>query len=128
MVSCIGSEILSNALRLHYFKADSVFVQHLRNGGGVMLLSADDERLNYDLSEEENDELNRDEIFCKNGMLYVTSDIRLEKTKMIFPALLRNNNEQHLVIFTHEWALDRFVKLKMVVLCSILKIKKVIFS
>ena len=124
MMECTSRETLPQTLRLHYFKADSSVVHFLINKGAKMLLCADDKRVNYDLSYAENEELIKKEILLKNEIEYIPTDLRIEKTRIIFPALLKNNKEQHLVIFTHEWALNRTVKLKAYIMCLIFKIKK----
>lgn len=100
----------SNTIRLHYFYATQEEVRHIHDKGVVYLLAADDERVSYSLSDNENKILISDESYTKNGMTYVSTDYRVERDNP-FWVLLQNINDTDFVMFTHEWAYEGKVRL-----------------
>lgn len=78
----------------------------LKENGVEVLLSADDDRISYSLPKLVNDRLIREEHTLYNGIVYERTDIRIEHT--IFPIvdLIENRNDETIVLFTHEWALE----------------------
>ena len=101
-----GEESISNILRLSYFYAKPQDVAYIASKGGLTLLSADDDRISYDLTFDEDSALKASETFTKNGVTYKVTDFRTERISCPLLTLLRNNKEDDLIFFTHEWALD----------------------
>ena len=117
----------SKILRLHYFHATQEEVAFLVSKGITTLLAADDERISYSLSEYENSELISNECFQKNGMTYISTDHRCERDNTIL-GLLRNANDEYVVIFTHEWAYEGSVRRKYNFMIKYLSWYNVIFE
>ena len=99
-----GEPSLSQILRLSYFTGTEEIVDYLSKSGIKYLLAADDQRISYDLSPDENELLNQHEIFTRRNMTYLKTDIRYENTGCVEDALFNNSNEDILILFTHEWA------------------------
>lgn len=93
----------SSIIRLHYFHATQEEVKHLRDKGISTLLAADDDRISYSLSESENSKLIKNETLEKNGMMYISTDHRVERDNTMM-GLIKNAADDEFVIFTHEWA------------------------
>lgn len=110
------SELLGGGgkkLRLHYYYATPEEVDFLKDKGVEVLFSADDERVSYSLPKVIDRELQKKETISYRGMTYERTDIRIEKTWCPIIDLILNRNDDKIVIFTHEWALqDRFNRLK----------------
>lgn len=117
----------SKILRLSYFHADRDEIEMFREKGICRFLSADDSRVSYDLSANENQELISNEEFSKNGVIYYKTDFRVEGNQPVFRALMENIHEEMFVIFTHEWALDNAVTVSTSVLLFLLSISKAAF-
>ena len=96
----------------------------MRKHGIKTLLSADDERISYSLSEKDNSYLMQDEKLTKNGMKYISTDLRIERDNVI-QGLWKNLNDEELVVFTHEWAYRKpYIKWKYILLIRLLSIYK----
>ena len=91
-------------LRLHYYYATPEEVAFLKEKGVKVLLSADDDRISYSLPQNINKLLLQKENIIYNGMTYERTDIRIEKTWCPIIDLLKNRNDEMIVVFTHEWA------------------------
>lgn len=102
-------------VRLQFFFATEPEIECLKRGGVRMLLSADDERNSYSLPMDVDDELKRVEELMYNGVVYESTDERIEKNSFwgVVTSLFKNAKDEKLVIFTHEWALDKKNRLKM---------------
>ena len=116
----------SETIRLHYFHATQEEVDHLFNNGITTLLAADDERISYSLSEQENSELMCEEYLQKNGMTYISTDHRCERDNAIL-GLIRNARDEEVVIFTHEWAYQGSVSMSFNFLVRYLSLYNVEF-
>lgn len=95
----------TSSLRLHFFYATVQEVDSLRKLGITKLFSADDNRISYSLPHKQNEELIKTESLNFNGMYYEHSDIRVESSNPLF-ALWQNRDDETIVLFTHEWALQ----------------------
>lgn len=96
----------AKTIRLHYFHATRQEVDSLKKLGISTLLSSDDNRISYSLPCHFNDSLIRNENLDINGIHYERTDIRVENTINPIYALWENRNDEILVLFTHEWALQ----------------------
>lgn len=100
-----GGSCLCPVIRLHYFYGADSLVGIINESGRVNgLLCADDERNSYDLSSSENEILRQNRFYEKGGMRYFKTDLRYENSCFIYPTLVRLQNRDTLVAFTHEWA------------------------
>ena len=114
----------SSTIRLHFFFATQKEIEYLTKHGIKTLLSADDERVSYSLSEEDNSILMQDETLTKNGLKYLSTDLRVERDNAIL-GLWKNLNDEELVLFTHEWAYSKpYIKWKYKLLIRLLSIYK----
>lgn len=117
----------SSTIRLHFFFATQEETEYLRKHGIKTLLSADDERISYSLSEIENNTLMRQEELVKNGMSYVSTDLRIERDNLLW-GVWSNLNDKELVVFTHEWAYQKpFIKWKYKALIKMLSLYNCVF-
>ncbi|MDR1377658.1 MAG: hypothetical protein LBJ36_01200 [Synergistaceae bacterium] len=92
----------SSTLRLHRFQANEIDISILTAGGVNTLLCADDDRINYSLSLDENVRLQQQRQIFKDGVLYRKSDLRLELARRPKQSVLDLGDAA--VVFTHEWA------------------------
>lgn len=114
----IGSDSIDNVVRLQSFQGSKAGIIDLSKTEEpiVGLLTADDDRQSYYLSEEDNqyiychDELERD------GITFISTDLRVEFVDNVkrkikeFHTDAWNNQLGDLVIFSHEWALNYEIK------------------
>lgn len=126
----VGEKSISSCLRLEGFRLSKENAKVLSENGVTSLLGADtDNRKDYFLSEEENKYL------LKNDFLYsldtnlkiYNTDLRIENMNFI----LYNKNylqDEILVVFTHEWALDKINKIKINYLLNLLSYNNVEYS
>ena len=113
----------AKTIRLHYFFATQQDVDSLKKLGVTTLLSADDNRISYSLPCKLNDYLIRNESLNLNEMHYERTDIRVENTINPLYALWKNRDDEILVLFTHEWALNsQWNKLKFKLFLWLFKI------
>lgn len=112
---------IATMLRLDYFYATPGEVLFLRNNGVRTLLSADDDRRNYYLPYQKNRQLINENSIHYDGLKYLRTNIRIENTDFPYLNILRNRERDTLVIFTHEWKLDRINKYKLRRMIKILK-------
>lgn len=113
----------SKVLRLHYYYASIQIVRLLKSKGVKVLLSADDNRISYSLSPKDNSNLIKNGHILQNGLKYVRTDIRVERDN-IFAFLFEHLNDDELIVFTHEWALNssKWKWIKEISLIFILKL------
>lgn len=102
-----GSEALAEIVRLDYFYADDQEMDSLKADGVKVLLSSNSYDTSYSLPAHLNEELYRKHRLRYDGMEYLRTDIRTEKT--IFPNinLLERAGQDTIVVFAHEWALKK---------------------
>lgn len=102
-----GNDGMSKCLRLHYFYASKKEVGFLADKGITTMLAADDpERVSYSLSIEAQKKLHRGG-YSDSVMHFLATDMRIEKQGIPYWDLYKHIENDTLVIFTHEWALDR---------------------
>lgn len=106
----VGIESIDHTIRIHRFAAGRKAIKHLR-GNIYGLLTADDQRLSYELSEEICNNIDTYGLFIdENGIRYIKTDIRLERLNdngvSTLKRLLKLSTRNHFEIFTHEWCMD----------------------
>lgn len=118
-ISGNDEDIISRKIRIHNYHASSDDVNGFRDAkcGIKELLTADDNRLSYDLDETQEYYVNKDGIYRNtiNGIGYRKTTFRIEKCDI--DQMISDTNKYHdIEIFTHEWALtdENIEKLKAV--------------
>ena len=114
-------------LRLDFFYATTGEVDFLVNNGVKVLLSADDDRRSYYLPINRNRQLIKDNSVNYKNLKYLRTNIRIENIDIPYINLLRNRRRDTLVIFTHEWKLNKINRYKLNRTLSILKDQNYIF-
>lgn len=102
-----SSKSIASILRLDYFYASPLEVFYLKDKGVTVLLSSDDDRRSYLLPLFRNEQLLRNNSISYEGIKYLRTNIRLENISYPFLEILKNRNKDTLVIFTHEWRMNR---------------------
>lgn len=100
-----GEESIANVLRLNYFRANAEKIDYLSSRGISGLLCADDDRVSYNLSEDQHRELKLDEKISYNGITYYNTDFRFDGKRFITNEMMKVRDQEILVLFAHEWAL-----------------------
>lgn len=111
----------ASILRLDFFYATTGEVDFLVHNGVKVLLSADDDRRSYFLPFNKNRQLIDDNSISYKNLKYLRTNIRIENTDIPYINLLRNRRRDTLVIFTHEWKLNKINRYKLNRTLSILK-------
>lgn len=114
----------ASILRLDYFYATPREITFLTNNGVRTLLAADDDRRSYFLPFEKNKLLIQNNSIHYDKLKYLRTNIRIENNDFPYLNILRNRNRDTLVIFTHEWKLDKINKYKLARTIKILKDQK----
>lgn len=117
----VGEESIESVIRLEKFKANEQTVLALRDLGIVGLLGADtDDRENYYLSEEKNQELFKsDYIYDENLNIFIyKTDLRIERIDNFNENINDCVNDNNLIIFTHEWQLKGKTKYYLEKICK----------
>lgn len=111
---CGTNDIIDRFPRLANYVAPSYCINGLikANNGIIGLLSADDDRLSYDLETDENNYLNNNNEFYSqySHLFYIKSNLRLENTDNVTQSLnnlytTTNASPHNLEVFTHEYLL-----------------------
>lgn len=109
--SWAGKESLTSCLRLHYYYADSIMIHNLRERNIYRLLGADDEgRISYDLSAVQSDSLYKLRHYTRDSILYFKTDVRVERMRPFPLELLDIQNQDTIILFTHEWAIMKGIR------------------
>lgn len=117
----------ASSIRLHFFYATQEEVAFLKENGVKTLLAADDNRISYSLLKKENDLLIKEEELVKNGIRYVSTDLRIERDNLLW-GIYSNLNDNELVVFTHEWAYRQsFIRWKYKILIKMLNFYNCLF-
>ncbi len=101
--NCIDSCIRLQNYAGTYDNIKKIIDKNIENGVQI-LLSADDDRENYYLSEEQNFILNRNEYYIDDymGISFIKTDIRLENINDVNEEFKKNNGEEQIIVFSHE--------------------------
>lgn len=94
---------LSEICRLHYFEADNSRINFLKEKGIKTLLTADDDRNSYGLSQNICNEIRKKHEIVLDGMKYVNTDYRIENIENVDNILLEMKEKKNIILFTHEW-------------------------
>ena len=99
------SLMTSTYFRFHYYKATP---DEVRSMGFATALCSHDGRTSYDLTYEEQKEVDRHNVIRKYETEYIATDVRLEWP--IIPQLLRIRGGVNglCVVFGHEWGIDTY--------------------
>lgn len=104
----VPPELRAATLRLHYYNAPREAIPFLREHGVRTLLSAHDNRISYSLPRAANDSLLAAQRLLRDSLEYERTDFRSELSLFpIFDVWSRLRDDK-LVVFTHEWTLDRW--------------------
>ena len=96
----VGTAVDNSIIRLHFFYGNSHVVDYLFNNQTKCLLSSDDERISYDLTSNEKQQLDiNGEYISRKGMKYVRTNFRVEKYDK---AINYRSKTDRLIFFTHE--------------------------
>ena len=122
----VGEDTIDNVVRLQSFQGSKVGISAIRNTVQpvVGLLTADDDRQSYYLSEVDNDYIYCHDEMVDDSFFLISTDIRAEYVENIDEKLKEfetdswNNQLGDLVIFSHEWALSKRVKDNIERLCQ----------
>lgn len=95
------SSFLSDTLRLHFFWGPDMIMNYLNKKGINTFLTADDNRVSYNLSKNEDEIMHRIGVFHKHGIQYRPSTARLERFSSL--GICKKIAAVHnVVLFTHE--------------------------
>ena len=113
----LKSMLNAKEARFHCYLANTTEVELARiKGISHLLCSHDSTRLSYNLTKEEQNNVNMMEEVYKNGMQYVKTNIRME-WPIIFQVI--RTRQKRMVVFGHEWGMkswqDKFFKLLYII-------------
>lgn len=99
-----GKNVVDKNIRLHYFAGSFETMSFLARQGVRGFLCADDDRISYDLTEQENRNLKQRGWMLKEGRKYIVTNIRIENVANIDDELMKLNvlDNSTVEIFTHE--------------------------
>lgn len=99
--------ITSVYARFHEYKASADEICQYRNLGGCNLFCChDNNRVSYNLTAEEQHEVNTKNDTLKDSLHYIKTHIRIET--LIIPQLIVMRKSELLVMFGHEWGLPYY--------------------
>lgn len=107
-----SSQSKARALRLHYYYANREMLSYLHAQGIKTMLTADDNRCSYSLSDRENRLLQQGNQLVKDSLRFIPTNLRLERIKVPFIDMYKITTDT-IVLFTHEWKLNRINRMKM---------------
>lgn len=105
IIRITGTDFLSDTIRIHYFSGNVETTKALKKQGITTLLCADDNRINYGLSEEKNRLImnERQLTDCDTGMIFIHTDFRVERLDTVDVHYIEEKmKSKQLVFFTHE--------------------------
>ena len=102
-----GKKSITTILRLHYWFYPRPYLEVLRNHGVQTILIKEGQQIE------------------SMGLNQWVTNIRIEQDTMrqIFCKISHHENNQPLVVFTHEWALNRKNKIKLTMTVALLRLK-----
>ena len=105
---------MASTLRLSYFHGSREDIETLNKIGGInVLLTADDDRMSYYLTDEQNQYIDMNDQMMDDLMTFVSTEYRLDKLSKAgcFYNFIKTayDPKQNGIqaVFTHEWLLDR---------------------
>lgn len=118
-----GHDECARLIRIHRFAASKEMCMALKDFGVCGLLTADDDRKSYYLTQSEIDTLNCAGTYQDKtcGLVFYKSLVRLEYAKNILREMEKRalENWEVIPVFTHEWQMDSpFVREQMEEVCK----------
>ena len=118
-----SSECIDHIPRVHLYAGNERVIQSWNGGGEECArgyLSADDDRDIYLFNSDQSKYISQLDYYYDiwNGIYFVPTDIRLEKVDDLELALTEKSDDKYLIIFTHEWALDTDMYIKIEKCCK----------
>lgn len=122
LVEIVGNVGVDHFTRLHGFQSDYDNIMQLLEKHPnylIGLLTADDQRGSYYLNAAESEYIYSHDFMVKDELIFVSSDLRIELISDIEEKIIEletdawNNQRNDLILFTHEWAVDDSVKMKL---------------
>lgn len=116
LIRIVGSKSIDYVIRLQSFQGTKNTIMSLNNlpNGPCGFYSADDYRNSYYLNDLDNKYLYwHDYLIDQNGICFISTDIRVEFVKSIrkklaeFESNIWCNQLDYLIVFTHEWLLNK---------------------
>lgn len=119
----VGRKSIVRVVRLNRFLGNEENIQAFskQDYGIVGLLGADsDDRPNYYLSNQQNEELMTKKYYYdwKNQLFFYNTDIRIENMKNGVEDLEAYKEQKQIVVFTHEWLLNKEIKSEIKQICK----------
>lgn len=108
-----GGECITDVIRLHFCSGNSEVRSELVKHGVKVLLCADDDRINYGLSKDENEAVLTQGYYIDVEMncIYVRTYIRVEEVENMEETIKSYHHTPFITIFTHEkWMKDKEAK------------------
>lgn len=105
-----GGDCLTGCIRLSSFQGEAESIRKLMDlpSGVKTLLTADDNRNSYSLSDDEEKQLRSGKILLRDGIEYIHTDIRIEHYTSFENWKRILDTQENVVIFTHEYYIPGF--------------------
>lgn len=97
-------ENITDMIRLHYFSGNREVVSGLTECGIKVFLCADDERISYGLTADDDNEIRKNGYYVDEEMKcsFVSTDIRIENIDSVKCTAELHKDREFVVVFTHE--------------------------
>lgn len=116
----ISPNAWTETVRLHRYQASTNLISQIKEKGNIQCLLCADDRISYDLTELDAENLNNHTIIVKNGIRYYKTDICMDLLEQMtmedFLSFLTKTNklkinkDKKIVVFCHEWMFHRIDK------------------
>lgn len=116
-----GEGSIAKTLRLDFYYTTKQEANFLKQNGVSTLLSADDDRISYSLPFKMNRHIIRNNSIRYDSIKYLRTSIRIENIDVPYINIVKNRMIDTLVVFTHEWKLNRINRYKLERTVEILK-------
>ena len=127
--SVVGENCISPIVRLHSFQKGALLNEELKEAGIKNLLCADDDRISYCMSREDDWALREQGILEKSGMTYIPTKIRMENGYSL-SQVIDTNRSPFISAFTHEYyfygkrfLFGRIMMARFLRVCKIIKVQ-----